>query len=875
MKSHLLVLNALRLVFFCWSLPSISVAQSPKNVAPKNVIEFLEQYCIDCHDSGAPEGDLDLSALAFRLEDRKSFDTWVGIVARVRDGEMPPLEEERPKKRQTTRFLKTLEKLLISTDRQRQEIEGRAVWRRLNRYEYEHALRDLFEIPWLEIKQILPEDGEAYRFNKVGEALQISHVQMARFMQAADTAIRQAIAFQVARPEVKKTRFYSREQGGFFGKFKQKAIGRSTFPVLDSHGQPEIIKGDAPRTVGASHPEIRDREAVGVVSSSYEPVELRYNNFTAEIPARYQLRFNVYSIFVGPGPQDKWWQADRTKISQGRNSEPVTIYSEKPPRQQRKLGDFDATPAAAVQELDTFLLAGETIRVDASRLFRSRPPRWRNPLATPEGTPGVAFGWMDVTGPIFPQWPTAGHKLFFGDLPLVDLPEGGVEVVSDVPRADARRLMKKFVDRVYRHPVTDLQWEQNLMVVENAMATGSSFSEAMIAGYTAVLCSPRFLYLQSAPGALDDYAVAERLALFLWNSVPDDPLRQLAASGRLRQPGVLRSEIQRLLDDPRSRRFINAFCDYWLDLRYVNVNSPDEVLFPDYYLDDLLVQSAVAETQSFVSELVKENLPVSNIVDSEFAFLNAHLAQHYGLPAVEGVAIRRVMLPANSKRGGLLTQASILKVTANGTTTSPVTRGAWIMERIVGKEPPPPPPGVPAIEPDTRGAQTIRQQLEKHRSDSACNACHSKIDPVGFALENYDVLGGWRDRYRVVGGPEASKASNSVEGEKDTVHQRAIGYGKNGQPFAFYLGLKIDANGEWLDGQSFSDLQDLKAILLQDERLIARNIVEKLVIYATGSPVQYSDEQTVQSILDEVQSSHFGFRSLIERIIESDLFLQK
>jgi len=888
MKTCVLFLTALGLVCSSWGLPSMSVAQPPDsvvqppgNVAPENVGKFLAQYCIDCHDSDTNEGGLDLSALEFRPEDRKSFDRWVGIVARVRDGEMPPVDEERPEERLTARFLKTLETLLVAADRQRVEREGRAVWRRLNRHEYENTLRDIFEIPWLRVKQILPEDGEAHRFNKVGEALQISHVQMARYMQAADTALRQAMAFQVARPKVENTRFYSREQGGLAGKFKQNSIGRATFPVLDGQGQPEIIQGEAPRTVGAADPEIRNREAVGVVSSSYEPVELRYNEFTAKIPARYQLRFNAYSIFVGPGPQEKWWKADRTKIFKGRNWEPVTVYSEKPPRQQRKLGGFDVTPIPTVQRLDTFLLAGETIRVDASRFFRSRPPNWRNPLATPEGTPGVAFGWMDVAGPIFPQWPTVGHKLLFDDLPLVDLPAGGVEVVSDAPRADARRLMKRFVDRVYRHPATDLQLEQNLRVVENALDTGSSFSEAMIAGYTTVLCSPGFLYLQSTPGALDDYALAERLALFLWNSEPDAPLRQLAASGKLRRPDVLKSETQRLLDDPRSRRFINAFCDYWLDLRYANVNSPDEVLFPDYYLDDLLVQSAVAETQSFVNELVKEDLPVSNIVDSEFAFLNSHLAHHYDLPPVEGVALRRVMLPANSKRGGLLTQASILKVTANGTTTSPVTRGVWIMERIVGKAPPPPPPTVPSIEPDTRGAQTIREQLRKHRSDSACNACHTKIDPVGFALENYDVMGGWRDRYRIVSEPKASKSGSSSEGNQGApiaqraVAPRAIGYGKNGQPFAFSLGSKIDASGEWLDGQPFGDLRDLKDILLQEERLLAQNMVEKLVVYATGSPVKYSEKQTVQAILDDVQASHFGLRSLIERIVVSDLFLHK
>jgi hypothetical protein len=284
------------------------------------------------------------------------------------------------------------------------------------------------------------------------------------------------------------------------------------------------------------------------------------------------------------------------------------------------------------------------------------------------------------------------------------------------------------------------------------------------------------------------------------------------------------------------------------------------------------------------------------VVASDFAMLNERLAAHYGFPTnakvgetpradaistspqaslvqrvsapaggvpsnvplIEGVAFRPVRLAPDSPRGGLMTQASVLKVTANGTTTSPVLRGAWIMERILGKQPPPPPASVAAIDPDTRGATTIREQLAKHRSQEACAACHAKIDPAGFALENFDVLGGWRDRYRALG-----------DGEKEK------GIGKNGQPYAFHLGPPVDSSGALPDGRKFEDIRGLKRLLLADERQIARNLTRQLLVFATGAPVRFGDRPDVEKILDRARPSQYGVRTLIQEIVQSDLFQSK
>jgi hypothetical protein len=379
-----------------------------------------------------------------------------------------------------------------------------------------------------------------------------------------------------------------------------------------------------------------------------------------------------------------------------------------------------------------------------------------------------------------------------------------------------------------------------------------------LAAYTAVLASPGFIFVEEQPGRLDDRALATRLALFLWNSEPDEALRARAARGELHRPEVLRAETERLLDDPRSRRFVDAFTDYWLDLRKADDTSPSASLYNDYELDDPLKQAALEETRLFVAELLRRDLPARNVVQSDFTFLNERLAVHYAVPGVTGAKLRRVALPADSVRGGLMTQASILKVTANGTTTSPVLRGHWITERILGIETPPPPP-VAAVEPDIRGAVTIRQQLEKHRADASCASCHAKMDPPGFALEGFDVMGGQRDRYRAI--------------KEDATP--VPGVGLNGQRFAFHYALPVDAAGELPDGRPFHDVRELKRLLLTDELPIARNLAKQLITYATGQPVRFSERGELETILQRAGAREYGVRTLVHEIVQSELFQTK
>jgi hypothetical protein len=307
--------------------------------------------------------------------------------------------------------------------------------------------------------------------------------------------------------------------------------------------------------------------------------------------------------------------------------------------------------------------------------------------------------------------------------------------------------------------------------------------------------------------------------------------------------------VERMLDGPKARQFTENFCGQWLGLRDIDFTAPDFLLYPEY--DEALKVAMVDEAHLFFAELLRRDRGVANLVASDFTFLNGRLARHYGIPGVEGMEMRKVKLPPNSHRGGVITMASVLKVTANGTNTSPVVRGAWVMDRILGRPPAPPPAGVPAVEPDVRGATTIREQLAKHRNTPACNACHAKIDPPGFALENYDVIGGWRESYRTRGG-----------GKAVVIDGRRMPYGE---------GKKIDPSDEF-KGEKFADIDGLRAILLKDKEQLARALAEKLVTYATGAPPAAPDRAEIEAVVKNARAKDYGVRTLVHEVVQSKLF---
>ncbi|MSU66384.1 MAG: DUF1592 domain-containing protein [Opitutus sp.] len=919
--------------------------------ASETLTAFTDRHCSSCHNDVDKEGGLDLTTLAFTPGDPANFLTWVKVHDRVSNGEMPPKEKKRPAAADATAFLSAIGSRLVAEETRVASQFGRVQRRRMNRSEYENTLRDIFHLPRLVVGDQLPEDGEVALFNKVSKALDVSHVHLARYMSAAQTAIREAMATEYVKPPTTIQRFYARESIDFRNNNGVPERGR--FPVLGSGPDVPALTRVAPITVGDADPVKREIEAMAWTHSVYGPAfSSTWLKYRAPVTGRYNLRFSGYSIWVGPfGQRDavrkifylpdhlnwkppaprsadaaakggrggaagpgrggppretqllppEWHTANQADVMPGRRDEAIHIYARTPPLPGAKLGTFDVTPEPGIQELkDVQLLADEYVITDSIRFFRSRPgltgnEQFTNSLSQRDGQPGVAFRWMEVEGPLYDAPTHPGYAVLFGDLPMKKLegaiPGAGVrleipepvppqgfyrngadgvytrkkqplliDVPSANPEVDAERLLRGFLTKTYRRPVKDADVQDYLGLFKERYARGIGFAAAMLTTYTGILSSPEFVFLDDgASGPLNDFALATRLALFLGNASPDDRLRVLAAKGELHRPDVLRAETARLLADPNAQRFVRAFLDYWLDLRKIFDTTPDMVLYGDYFNEDSLVENGVEESRAFFTELLQKNLPARNIVDSDFTFLTERLATHYGIKGVQGVALRKVALPANSVRGGFMTQASVLKLTANGTTTSPVLRGKWIMERIVGYEIPPPPAAVPGVEPDVRGATTIRAQLDKHRADESCAMCHRNIDPPGFALESFDVLGAWRDRYRAI-----------AKGQDPE-----IGFGKNGWPKTYTFALSVDPSGEMVDGRAFADVRDFKKILLQNEEQIARNLARQFMVYATGAPIRFSDRAKIEAIVKRTRSSDYGVQSILNEIVQSDLFLNK
>jgi hypothetical protein len=359
----------------------------------------------------------------------------------------------------------------------------------------------------------------------------------------------------------------------------------------------------------------------------------------------------------------------------------------------------------------------------------------------------------------------------------------------------------------------------------------------------------------SQPATIDDFALGSRLSYFLWSSQPDYELFTLALQGKLHQPEVLRTELERMLADPKSKRFIENLTDQWLRLRDIDFTVPDQRLYPEY--TQLLRQSMLDESHSFFREVLDNDLDVRNFFDSDFVMINQPLAEHYGIDGVKGLTIRRVALPPNSLRGGVLTQASVLKVSADGTRTSPVLRGAWILKHLLGTPSPPPPANVSAVEPDIRGAKTIREQIAMHRDHDMCNRCHQKIDPPGFAMESFDVIGAQREWYRTRGNGKYIK---------QTIHPHST------QNVQYQRGIDVDASGAMPDGRLFADVVEYKRLLTEDKTLAPRTLTHMLLNYALGRRLGFSDRPEVERIMERVKLGNNGLRSIIHEIVQSEAF---
>ena len=499
-----------------------------------------------------------------------------------------------------------------------------------------------------------------------------------------------------------------------------------------------------------------EEASTAIFRGAYTPFYYGFDKFKAPVRGDYKVRLKARSVLRQTDYVD--WEGDKNprfypnlvldatrryptpvndRVFPGKRSEPVKVYSSTldEPNTQNMLpiGIFEAPPETPeVSELEAFLEKGAMVKLDCMRLPSPMVPAMPHTIQKgPDGYPGVAFHWLEVEGPIIEEWPPASYRALFGDVPFKQAGRH-VVAVSEQPLKDAGKLLAAFMDRVYRRPVAKTEIDRFYQYAKQLLKEDHSFTEAMIATYSAVLASPEFLFHCGQPGELDDFALAERLSFFLGESMPDDSLRALARQGKLRESKTLRAEVDRLLDKPEAKRFVKEFLNSWLKLDEINDTDPDRELYPEYAGDWWLVNSMVQESRLYFADLIAGNRPARNVIDADYTFVDERLARHYGVPGVFGPSFRRKSLPEKSPYGGILTQAAVLKVTANGTVTSPVLRGVYVMERLLGDPPSPPPPSVPAVEPDIRGAATIRELLKKHRADASCASCHQEDRSTGF-----------------------------------------------------------------------------------------------------------------------------------------------
>ncbi|NNJ25441.1 DUF1592 domain-containing protein [Alienimonas chondri] len=848
--------------------------------ADERITQFVATHCLDCHSAGAAEGGFALDSLSADLTDAVAAAAWAKALGRIERGEMPPEEYGTLPKGESAAATASLRESLVAAERLSRAKQGRAELRRLSREEYANSLKEILGLPHLDLADMLPPDGVQDGFAKSAGALDFSHVTVSRYLDVADFALREALADDPnpRRPTVMRATMNSLEGAADVQTLKTQLKQTMGIPLVGTEIDPTLTvsNGDfATRDPGVLEDPAPKFDGVATFMHSRANHNTVVKPFRVPQDGEYVFRVRGWSL-----------RNDHGTLKPTDEGGVVAFYTPT----GRLLGRCDLPPnEPGVGECRAWLRKDEPIEY----LAVSPPSAWIKGKLT-DGvrryetfdSVGVAIQWLELEGPLPPEgsdaqvasWPPESHQRLMGELPLERIeadpnadrrrgrrappavdPDSGLpyHVVSADPQGDADRLLKAFAERALRRPATKADLAVPRAQIQARLADDQPFVEAMLAGYRALLTGPAFLLRLEEPGSLDGYAVASRLAMFLWDGPPDAELEAAAASGELLTDAGLRRQTERLLNDPRSERFVARFLNRWLDLEDIRLTEPDENLYPE--ATAFLTESMVEETRAFFAAMLREDLSASHVYDSDFLMVNQPLAELYGIDGVTGSDLRRVAIPAEHPRGGLLTQASLLKVTANGTTTSPVVRGVFVMDRLLGDPPPPPPPSVPAIEPDISGATTIRELLNAHRGDPACAGCHRKIDPPGFALESFDVMGGYRDHYRILADGPPGKRERKPDG----------------RPIGYEVGPPVESFGDLPGAGAFEDVNGFRDRLRGMDRQIAANLLRRLTVYATGAPVSFADEAEFEAMLDRLEPGGFGVRSMVHALVQSRMFREK
>lgn len=803
---------------------------------------FVEEYCVDCHGEEKEKGDRRLDGLGIDFADEDTAYDWQEILDMLNLGDMPPEDEPQAPVSET---LAMVEWITGNLEKAYELHAGKAVpsLRRLNRYEYRNTIRDLCDLNMesFDPTHSFPPDERHEGFENVGSELVLSDYLLERYLEAASATIEKAISFGAPpmpmrdvftpndlcdrvmhfRPQI----WFEINVNGEYvdvghGDTKSNRIYADRFTGVPTDGYYTIrVKASA---IGRIHP--YDPKLLGIDPNEPIKMEVMVTDPAVGYPGRrYNASDRSVSVIELKDNDTEVYEV-RTWMDKG--FVPILRYANGPQPIKGVLSKI-----ARKYHLDVM------------------PSNWQDGVAAEpaenqeiylsdvyEG-PRMRIYSFEIEGPERGKWPSASHKAVLGKTP------------ANGERIKAKAIIKDFVFGAFRRPPLQSEIDRYQNFYTRRLEMGDDPKEAIKTVLKAILCSPNFIYVETPldPEAIEavaersqreQYAMASRLSYFLWSSMPDKELFDAAKRGKLLEPKTLRRQTLRMLRDPKARSFVDHFTDSWLHLNDLGSMPPDSNKFKVYH-DRRLEPLMKEETRLFFQDVLLNNRSIETFVDSDFTYVNRYMADLYGIEGSFTDAFQKVKLSPEARRGGVLGHASILTTTSNGVETSPVVRGIWVLENILGTPPAPPPPDVDPLEPDIRGATTIREQLAKHREVETCAECHRKIDPIGFALESFDPIGTQRKVYRNDGGKVIDK---------------------------------VDTSGELANGDAFEGIEGLKELILDRKDLVARCLTEKMLTYALGRELGFVDRPVVDALAEELADRGYGLLDLVELIATSESF---
>jgi cytochrome c553 len=819
-------MSTLRLALILALLPVLSIqAELPR--------AFLKQYCFKCHGPDKQKAKRRYDQLPSTISTLDELELWQEILDQLNLAEMPPEDEMQPAKPQLLEAIRSITQSIAAARPRFAQQARHTPLRRMNSWEYRQTIGDLLGLnveAWNPAENFPPE-VKVNGFDNNGAGLITSGLLLDHYLSTAAQAIERATQFG-ARPALKK---YAQQTPFYFNGNESKdlpklfKVDRFRFipetPYTDLYGRHyrggHIGFLPLHRQGGVAHSGvyiIRVRAAaVGRVHDYGKALgDFRNGDPLVMEIASVDRRGSVTSTgnvskmtslarIELTNEDPKWFE---WKVYMEAGYEPEVRFRNGPLAAKRMVRVL-TTQAADKPEFKPFVDMKPGYEKAHGVLKAYRGPKLRV--------------WeIQISGPFVKEWPLSGHQLMYGSLN----PE-------ELNRDNMRERLRIFAAKAFRRPLRPGELSPIESMVYRKLGEGMKPLKALQLGFQTILCSPAFLFLEEGEGKLSEHALAARLSYFLWSSTPDAELLKLAGKNKLKTSATLREQVNRMLQDQRSNRFVQNFTRVWLNLDNIGETPPSKD-FTVYYRDNL-EEAMRNETQDFFKHVLEHNLPPSEFLEANYSFLNRELALHYGIEGIKGNHMRQVSIKG-TPRGGLLGQGAFLTASANGVDTSPVVRGIYVMEKLLGYSPPQPPPDVPEIEPDIRGAKTIREQLAKHREIATCAECHRKIDPLGFALENFDAIGRWRDQY-----------------------------GK---------GMPVNPAGKLPSGEAFASAGEFKNLMAQKHDQFTRCLTQKLLTYATGREQVPTDRPVIDSILREMKKDNQGLRDLIHLIVLSEVFSQ-